>query len=81
MSWVPVSARLPPDLSAVIVCCMQTDDGLGPWIGAAFRHDDRWISQDRSGKEDPLDADIAFPVTHWMPLPDPPTNTNEKEQS
>lgn len=77
--WIKCSERMPGDLVAVLCACTETDDGLGPAVYAGFRANGRWISQDKSGIDDPLDSNIAFPVSHWMPLPEPPTD-NEAAQ-
>lgn len=70
MTWIKCSERMPPEHTAVLVACTDTDDGLGPAVYAGFLSDGRWISQDHSGLE--LATDIPFPVSHWMPLPEPP---------
>ena len=70
--WVNCDDHLPPDLEAVLCACTDTDDGLGPAVYAGFRANGHWISQDKNGLGDPLDNDIAFPVSHWMPLPSAP---------
>lgn len=72
MTWIKCSQRMPDDLMSVLVACTVTDDGLGPAVYAGFRSRGRWISQDKSGNDAPEEADIAFPVSHWMPLPAPP---------
>lgn len=72
MNWIPCSKSMPPDLQAVLCACTETDDGLGPAIYAGFRCEGRWISQDMSGRGDPIENGIAFPVSHWTPLPPPP---------
>ncbi len=72
--WIPVEQSLPPKNTAVIVCCMETDDGEGPWIGGGFYVDEGWQSQDSVM----LDLPIAFPVSHWMALPVPPKH-DERE--
>jgi hypothetical protein len=72
--WIPVSDRLPPTNTAVIVCCMVTDDGEGPWIGSGFYIKEGWQSQDSVM----LDLPIAFEVTHWMPMPLPPNTPHHR---
>jgi hypothetical protein len=59
LPWKPVSDSLPDsDLTALIACA----DGNGPvWLGS---HDgDQWLT---------VEGNLAA-VTHWMPLPEPPT--------
>ena len=80
LAWISCADRLPPDLEAVLCACTDTDDGLGPAVYAGFRANGHWISQDKNGLGDPLDNDIAFPVSHWMPLPSAPrTAPNAKD--
>ena len=56
--WIPVTERLPKELTYVIVC---DEDGT---VGEAFCY--------KEGRfEGVASEEIAF-VTHWMPLPEPP---------
>lgn len=63
-SWIPVTERL-PEKCTIVLCYKDGQRRLGHYLGAnysegvaAFRHPkDQW----------------AFGVTHWMPLPEPPT--------
>jgi len=60
--WISVEDRLPEDQETVII-----RGGCGYYC-----HDDEvWysaISKNHLG----VDAEIQWPVTHWMPLPEPP---------
>lgn len=69
--WIKCSERMPPNNEAVIVCCMECDDGEGPWIGAGFHIPEGWQSQDSVM----LDKPMAFTVTHWTTFPEPPKDT------
>jgi hypothetical protein len=66
--WIPVTERLPEAWRRVIVCAKH-DGGLSVWDSA------RW-----SGKRWEKEMEVCYdywveidePVTHWMPLPEPP---------
>jgi hypothetical protein len=74
--WIPASERLPPLLTEVLG--WHHDDRVRAW----FRHSgtiqggtragtywESWSPQDRECDDCEVDA-----PTHWMPLPEPPTN-------
>ena len=66
--WIPVAEKLPEAWRRVIVCAKH-DGGLSVWDAA------RW-----SGKRWEKEMEVCYdywtkidePVTHWMPLPQPP---------
>jgi hypothetical protein len=66
--WIPCSERMPEDNTEVMVHCAFADE-YGSWTGAGFHVPTGWKSQDSMIMDD---IPIAFPVTHWMPLPQPP---------
>ncbi len=79
MSWIKTTDRLPEPNTAVLVCCMETDDGPDPFVASGF-----WIKVP-IGNDDPIvswqsqdsfqgDLPIPWDVSHWMPLPRPPEN-------
>lgn len=55
--WISVEQELPPYSQTVIV-----------HGGIAYRLENEWISQTGAASGRP----IMWPVTHWMPFPDPP---------
>jgi hypothetical protein len=57
MEWISVKDRLPEIGETVIV-----------HGGIAYRIEDEWISQTGFANGRP----IMWPVTHWMPMPEPP---------
>ncbi|ELZ3650028.1 DUF551 domain-containing protein [Salmonella enterica] len=63
--WIKCSERMPDDMSDVLVTD-GSDIGFMWWAGVA-RSGGRWDSWD---KRYALDSDE---ITHWMPLPEPPT--------
>ncbi|ECC9987772.1 DUF551 domain-containing protein [Salmonella enterica] len=58
--WIKCSDRMPDDMSDVLVT-----DGID--VGFMWCAGDEWDSWD---KRYALDSDD---ITHWMPLPEPPT--------
>jgi hypothetical protein len=66
--WIPCGERMPEDNTEVMVHCAFADE-YGSWTGAGFHVPTGWKSQDSMIMDD---IPIAFPVTHWMPLPQPP---------
>lgn len=61
--WISVSKRLPEDETTVLVSCQFGYVGPGHIDGGA------WLLH---GIGEPDTGDD--PITHWMPLPEPPTN-------
>jgi hypothetical protein len=66
--WIPCGERMPEDNTEVMVHCAFADE-YGSWTGAGFHVPTGWKSQDSMIMDD---IPIAFPVTHWMNLPQPP---------
>ena len=60
--WIPVGERLPKEYECVLVYRVGMPDFVGPII--AFHNADGWFVD---VMRDPLT------VTHWMPLPAPPS--------
>lgn len=61
--------------------------GVGPWLLLFNTHDHipviaRWVAGEVRGEWVPkLKPDYVIPqhyLTHWMPLPNPPENSNER---
>lgn len=61
--WIPVGERLPEEYHSVLIWHPDVPDFVGPIT--AFRKGDRW-AQDLSRGDD-------FRVSHWQPLPQPPS--------
>lgn len=61
--WIPVTERLPANRQRVIAFFPSEIESVGE---ATFRNDEenRWLTEHGSW----------FDVTHWMPLPAPPTD-------
>jgi hypothetical protein len=61
MSWIETAKEMPDDESTVLIYVEQHTEPV--WMG--YKDGDDWRT---------VDAElIQFPVTHWMPLPEPPT--------
>jgi hypothetical protein len=64
--WIPVSERLPEDRVRVLTC--GDDPVEGPFMLIGYR--------EPASKFGPADWHLPCfsfgPVTHWMPLPEPP---------
>lgn len=74
--WISVEERMPkPEVSVLIA---TVDDGLS--IAFWCSYIEWWYESPGHGK-DPLDGDyyIAEDVTHWMPLPDPPSCADQQK--
>lgn len=61
MNWIPVSERL-PDADVDVLVYVPGVDSSYVWLG--FIENDVWYWDTGSTMD--------FPVTHWMPLPEPP---------
>jgi hypothetical protein len=63
--WIPVTERLPEHLTSVIV--HRKDGGIFVWeYFDTSPTDECWI-------DDSMNIYSFYDVTHWMPLPQPPT--------
>lgn len=68
LPWIPVTERL-PEANERVIACVKTIEGLDVWDAV------RW-----NGKEWEVEIESCYdywtridePVTHWMPLPEPP---------
>ena len=67
-AWIGVEEKL-PDVNERVLACVS---GFGePLVWDAVRwNGEEWETEEDAGWE--YWAPIEFPVTHWMPLPDPP---------
>jgi uncharacterized protein DUF551 len=73
--WIPVSKRLPPMNTPVIVYHGPDVKFMG--IGGRIEGEDGWLwAVGERGDIIDNDADLAaeddYHITHWMPLPKPP---------
>lgn len=78
--WIPVTERLPDTNGTFIVtaCDEGCSHGEGIWydtvVVAAEYYKGAW-TWDENGTE----YDLEGIVTHWMPMPEPPKEAQEKE--
>lgn len=75
--WISVEDRFPdlPEEQEVLVCIKQDNSG---WFGMPLTNSDRvfkawWIPQKSCFAYDDIE-NANHKVTHWMPIPNPPTN-------
>ncbi len=69
MEWISVKDRLPEQLKCYLIYSFDWDDSTCiPYIAWSFYNSDgKWV--------DSIDRSFHNYVTHWMPLPEPPTTT------
>ena len=73
--WISVKDRLPETRHAVLV---YTPHYKNIWA-ASMHEDGNWcILSPHSGVY--LDPDWHGPITHWMPLPEPPKSLNRRKK-
>ncbi|TTM52701.1 DUF551 domain-containing protein [Klebsiella quasivariicola] len=69
--WIPVS-ELMPEVGVKVLCFPVKDEPIhATFNGQLWLQDISW-----SGSEEPIDNVIPVTVTHWMPLPAAPQETN-----
>lgn len=71
--WISVKDRLPETRHAVLV---YTPYHKNIWA-ASMHEDGNWYIWSPCGREY-LDSDWYGPITHWMPLPEPPEESNHE---
>ncbi|MDO7911377.1 DUF551 domain-containing protein [Pseudomonas sp. 22-AL-CL-001] len=65
-SWIKCEDQMPEQLLSVLAA------GKGGKIFNLYRHDNRWfVDGPFNGQRQ--DGEVKFPITHWQPLPSPPT--------
>jgi hypothetical protein len=76
--WISVSERLPPINEPVLFTCFiddieeyWIDVDVGCWDGNERNLPGNPIMRDRYGERGPTRWE---PCSHWMPLPEPPTD-------
>jgi len=62
--WIPVTERLPEPLGTLVLCFSSI--GSGAWAFSFGRYVSAEYGWEKAGM-------TAAPVTHWMPLPAPPS--------
>ena len=71
--WIPVTERLPEDDVAVLVTYVGVHSGKPQANMLAFRSGGVWWWLDNwRGGRPASNIECTAPVTHWMPLPEPP---------
>lgn len=69
MEWVSVNDRLPDKEGVYLVCTSEMGNGK-PLVIAAW-----WSIQNKCFER--LPWTISDAVTHWIPMPQPPTKEND----
>ena len=66
-AWIPVSERLPEPNKFVLV-------SNGVWVGQGLYDDSEHLESDEHWQDEHREFInvLHYPVTHWMPLPNPP---------
>lgn len=72
--WIPVTERLPENGVPVLINYIGNNDGKYHPDGTAAWTDYGCFWWDGSLKD--CDTEVAVPITHWMPLPEPPEVEN-----
>ena len=68
--WIPVTERLPENGVPVLINYIASDDGKYHPDGTAVWTDYGCFWWE--GSLEDCDTEVAVPITHWMPLPEPP---------
>jgi hypothetical protein len=68
--WIPVTERLPSE-NGLYFCCWKALCNDKSWIIrlATWRADTGWMNMS--------DEPMKKPITHWMPLPEPPEEVTD----
>ena len=69
--WIPVTERLPQEWKSVLTCQPYVGDEDKPLIRVS------WYIGNGSWRECEMANKLVLPVTHWMPLPEPPKEETE----
>lgn len=68
--WIPVKERLPENGVPALINYIGNDDGKYHPDGTAAWTDHGCFWWE--GSLEDCDTEVAVPITHWMPLPEPP---------
>lgn len=68
--WIPVEERLPENGVPVLINYIASNDGKYHPDGTAVWTDYGCFWWE--GSLEDCDTEVAVPITHWMPLPEPP---------
>lgn len=72
--WIPVEERLPENGVPALINYIGNDDGKYHPDGTAAWTDHGCFWWE--GSLEDCDTEVAVPITHWMPLPEPPEVEN-----
>lgn len=72
--WIPVEERLPENGVPVLINYIASDGGKYNPDGTAVWTDYGCFWWE--GSLEDCDTEVAVPITHWMPLPEPPEVEN-----
>jgi Protein of unknown function (DUF551) len=71
MDWISVKDRLPDEETAHVLLRIDRVDEQSTWDIGLYEHvDKRWINR--------LSQRYACTITHWQPLPEPPSPGEER---
>lgn len=76
--WIPVEERLPENGVPVLINYIDCNDGKYHPDGTAAWTDYGCFWWE--GSLEDCDTEVTVPITHWMPLPEPPEAENAETQ-
>ena len=76
--WIPVEERLPENGVPVLINYIGSNDGKYHPDGTAVWTDHGCFWWE--GSLEDCDTEVAVPITHWMPLPEPPEVENAETE-
>ena len=74
--WIPVEEHLPENGVPVLINYIASDDGKYHPDGTAVWTDYGCFWWE--GSLEDCDTEVAVPITHWMPLPEPPEEVRRR---
>lgn len=79
--WISVDDRLPERNTRVLVYAQGKEDGFeGEYVITITSYTDNLFGYNISGWVEPWQYFfVSYEITHWMPLPEPPTKNNGGE--
>jgi hypothetical protein len=76
MEWISLSEKKPPQNTPVLVAKYDHRENVKMhFISLGYRIGTQWFYAGNTGEDESLNDKYGF-VTHWMILPDPPTEAN-----